>query len=175
MHDLEAAQAAFDTRRMQLIASALKNFKQDEVANKDRLGSHRSFEFRGRRRQRPPKVRDPDGAINQDHDGRDGRSWRISSRSPSQPKPLSDFNARACLRSLNHQPQPLFHHRPLGRQAGELQGLSHQFVVDFDIGAHVWRLGGMCTPYVLIHMQGPLAKGFVVATPGSSPGETIQG
>ena len=50
-HDLEAAQAALDTRRGKLIASALKNLKQNEVANKDRFGRHRSFEFRGRRRQ----------------------------------------------------------------------------------------------------------------------------
>src|SRR5580704_15249909 len=44
-HDLEAAQAALDTRRGKLIASALKNFKQNEIANKDRLEGHRSFEF----------------------------------------------------------------------------------------------------------------------------------
>src|ERR1700722_5305631 len=105
-HDLEAPQAAFDARRVRLVASALKNFKQNEVANKDRLEGHRSFKFRGRRRQRPPKVRDPDRAIDQDHNGRDDRSWRISSRSPSQPRPLSDFNARACLRSLTISRRP---------------------------------------------------------------------
>jgi hypothetical protein len=55
-HDLEAAQAALDTRRGKLIASALKNFKQNEIANKDRLEGHRSFEFRGRRRQSPRRC-----------------------------------------------------------------------------------------------------------------------
>ena len=47
-HDLEAAQTALDARRVKLVPRALKNFEQNEIADKDRLGCHRGSEFRGR-------------------------------------------------------------------------------------------------------------------------------
>ena len=44
-HNFEPAQAAFDARRVKVVARALKNFEQNEIADKDRLRDHRSFEF----------------------------------------------------------------------------------------------------------------------------------
>ena len=52
-HDFEAAQAAFDARRVKVVPRALKNFEQNEIADKDRLRGHRNFEFHSRRRQEP--------------------------------------------------------------------------------------------------------------------------
>ena len=68
-HDLEAAQAAFDARRMSFIAGSLKDFEQNEIADQDRFAAGRSFELRGRHGPGAAKVGDPDRAVNEDHDG----------------------------------------------------------------------------------------------------------
>jgi hypothetical protein len=47
-YDLEAAQTALDARRVKFIPRALKNFEQNEIADKDQLICHRGPEFRGR-------------------------------------------------------------------------------------------------------------------------------
>jgi hypothetical protein len=107
------------------------------------------------RASRSPASKIPEGA-------RSRRSYRPGSRRarrtvlphlievafPTQA--LQRLQSPRLLPKPDHQPQPLFHHRSLGRQAGELQGLSHQFVVDFDVGAHsscrhVYSLKGLYT------------------------------
>ena len=96
-HEIEAAQAAFDARRMSFVPGALKDFEQNEVADQYRLAAGRSFELDGRHGPRAAKMGDPDRAVDEDHNEREGRCWRISPRSPSQPNPLSAFSASACL------------------------------------------------------------------------------
>src|ERR1700759_4119292 len=105
-HDIEAAQAAFDARRMSFVAGSLKNFEQNEVADQYRFAAGGSFELGGRHGPGATKVGDPDRAVDEDHEERKGRSWRISSRSPSQPNPLRAFSAWACLRTRTSSRSP---------------------------------------------------------------------
>src|SRR6516162_7796632 len=84
-HHIEAAQAPFDARRVKFVAGALKNFKQDEVADKDPFAAGGSLELGGSRRQQPTEVGDPDRTVDEDLEMRKDGSLRISSRSPSQP------------------------------------------------------------------------------------------
>ena len=94
-HERKPAQFEFDARRMGLVPSALKNFEQDEIADQDWFASGRRFQFGGRVRARSAKVDYPDGAVDKNHNGPRARPRRISSRSPSQPNPLSASSAWA--------------------------------------------------------------------------------
>jgi hypothetical protein len=46
-HNLEPAQTTLDARGMNLVPSALKNFKQNEIADKYRFAAGRSFQLGG--------------------------------------------------------------------------------------------------------------------------------
>src|SRR4051812_4225120 len=66
-HDVELAQSTLDARRVRFVSRALKNFHEDEVADKYWRRDHRGFEFRGRQRRQASKVSNPNGAIDKDH------------------------------------------------------------------------------------------------------------
>src|SRR5579863_9629620 len=91
---------------MRLISGAPKNFEQDEVADQKRFPTGGSCQFGSCRRLMAAQMRDPDRAVDENHDRRGGRLWRISSRSPSQPSPLSAASALACLRTRTSSRKP---------------------------------------------------------------------
>ncbi len=100
MHEGISTQCMFNTHGMFLIAGALKDLEQNEVANQQRLATCCGLKFGGRRCSMALQMCDPYGAIDEDHGWRDrrpwGRPWRILSRSPSHPNPLISAKARAC-------------------------------------------------------------------------------
>jgi len=67
------AQATFDARGMGVVPSALKDFEQDKIADQERLPYNGFLQLRGRRRAMAAQIRDPDGAIDKNHDRRGGR------------------------------------------------------------------------------------------------------
>lgn len=69
-HQNILAQSAFDTRGTGLVPGALENLKQNEIADKERLATGGGFQFRGRRRSMATQMRDPDGAIDENHNRR---------------------------------------------------------------------------------------------------------
>ncbi len=69
-HDSVPAQAALDARSMDLVSGALENLKQNEVADQERLPARGRHEPGGRRRLMAPQMRNPDRAIDQNHDRR---------------------------------------------------------------------------------------------------------
>ena len=73
-HDIEAAQPTFDARRMSFVSGSLKNFEQNEIADKNRFAVGRSFELGGRHGAGATKLGNPDRAIDEDHEERKGRS-----------------------------------------------------------------------------------------------------
>lgn len=57
------------------------------------------------------------------------------------PGPLESATRLAdpfLLLDLDQQPQRAFDHLALGPESGEPLGLTHQFVVDYDVGSHGW-------------------------------------
>src|SRR5260370_4014839 len=91
---------------MGVVPSALKNFEQDEIADQEWFPCNGFLQFGGSHRAMAAQVRDPDGAIDKNHDRRGGRPWRISPRSPSQPNPLSSASAFVGLRSRTSSRKP---------------------------------------------------------------------
>ena len=72
-HESIPTQFAFDPRSMRLIPGALKNFEQDEIADQKRFATGSGLEFGSCRRSMATEMRDPDGAVDENHDRRDGR------------------------------------------------------------------------------------------------------
>src|SRR5215471_5804824 len=91
---------------MGLVSGALKDLEQDQVADQKRLSTGDDLEFGCRRGPLTAQMRDPNGAVHEDHLRRRGRSSRISSRSPSHPNPLSSSRALACIRTLSSNRKP---------------------------------------------------------------------
>jgi len=72
-HERIPAQSAFDARGMGPIPGALENLEQNEIADQERLSTGGSFQFRGCGGSMAAQMRDPDGAIDENHDR---RGWR---------------------------------------------------------------------------------------------------
>ena len=87
-HNHILTQSTLNMRGMGLVPCALEDFEQDEVADQPRL-SCRLPPAGGRQRSIAAQMRDPDGAVDKNHDQATGRASRIASKSPSQPNPLS--------------------------------------------------------------------------------------
>lgn len=88
--NLEDAKRGFDLRGVRLIARALQTFKQDQIADDDVVRRGNRPQFRDRRTGLIAKMRNPDRAIDNDHEARAPLSRRIVSRSPSHPMPAVD-------------------------------------------------------------------------------------
>jgi hypothetical protein len=58
---------------MGVVPSAPKDFEQDEMTKEERFPCNDFLQFVGRRRAMPAQVRNPDGAIDENHDRRGGR------------------------------------------------------------------------------------------------------
>jgi hypothetical protein len=98
-HEHVLTQFPFNTGGMGLVPSALEDFEQDKVADQERLARRRRRQFGGLYRSIAAQMRDPDRAVDQDHDQVTGGASRIASKSPSQPNPLSSANAVVWPRS----------------------------------------------------------------------------
>ena len=72
-HESISAQSAFNARRMGLVPCALKDLEQDEIANQERFPTGSGFQFGGCWRSMAAQMRDPDGAVDENHDLRGGR------------------------------------------------------------------------------------------------------
>ncbi len=66
------AQFAFNARGMRVIPRALKNLKQNKIADQKRLPTGNGFQPGGRGRSMAAQMRDPNGAIDENHAERGG-------------------------------------------------------------------------------------------------------
>ena len=67
-YDRIPAQSALDALSMGFVPGTLKDLEQDKIADQQRFTAGCGFQFGNRRRSMSAQVRDPDGAINEDHE-----------------------------------------------------------------------------------------------------------
>ncbi len=72
-HESIVAQSAFEARGMGLVPRALKDLEQNEIADQEGFTAGGGFQFGNGRRSMAAQVRNPDGAIDENHDRRGGR------------------------------------------------------------------------------------------------------
>jgi len=72
-HESIPAQSPFNAPSMSLIPGALKDLEQDEIANQERFPTGGGFQFGSCWRSMAAQMRDPDGAVDENHDLRGGR------------------------------------------------------------------------------------------------------
>ena len=70
----QAAGAAPCARPADRVAGALQDLKQDEIADQKRFPAGGGFQFGSRRSSITAQMRDPHGAIDENHDRGDRRS-----------------------------------------------------------------------------------------------------
>ena len=119
------------TLEISVMAEALQNFDQDQIAYDEQFLPEQLIKFVGLRRHRAVEVIDPDARIDQNQS-----SVLIASRSPSQWSLPRNLRISACLLTRTSMRKPRSTASFFVLRAAGAQGIPHQFVIDHNIGAH---------------------------------------
>lgn len=73
-HHGKLTKAALDTRSMYVVSRSLEEFEQSEITDQKRLSASRFFQLDSCRCPMAAQMRDPDGAVDKDHERAGARS-----------------------------------------------------------------------------------------------------
>ena len=116
-----------------IMSKALQNFGEDEIAYGDRFDAQDRIEIVGLGGNLAIEVCDPNAGVDKDH-GLHIKAHAIQVITPFKlaPKPPQ----RLLFFQLDQRPQAEFDRFLLGFGPSYLDGVTDQFVVDYDIGSH---------------------------------------